>query len=106
MWILDVAMFALVGRAYDLEVELGAYFLLEGIGNLALAVPTTAAGLGSFDYITYLAARDVEVAETAATAYVLTMHALLVLPVTILGALLLRPALPRLFRGRAARETA
>jgi glycosyltransferase 2 family protein len=105
MWILDVAMFALVGRAYDLDLELGAYFLLEGIGNLALAVPTTAAGLGSFDYITYVAARDVQVGETAATAYVLTMHALLVLPVTILGALLLRPALPRLFRGRAARDT-
>jgi hypothetical protein len=28
------------------------------------------------------------------------MHALTVLPVTILGALLVRPALPRLFRGR------
>jgi hypothetical protein len=105
MWLADVAMFALVGRAYGLELGLGAYFLLEGIGNLALAVPTTAAGLGTFDYITYLAARRVEVDEHAATAYVLTMHALVVLPVTILGALLVRPALPRLFRGRdAARE--
>ena len=37
----------------------------------------------------------------------LTMHALVVLPVTILGALLVRPALPRFFRGRdepAAKE--
>jgi len=102
MWIVDLAMFALVGRAYGLDLELGAYFLLEGIGNLALAVPTTAAGLGSFDYLTYLAAREIEIGERAATAYVLTMHALLVLPVTVLGALLLRPALPRFFRGRAA----
>lgn len=104
MWIADVAMFALVGRAFDLDLRLGAYFLLEGIGNLALAVPTTAAGLGSFDYITYLAARDVAIPEDTATAYVLTMHALLVLPVTILGALLVRPALPRLFGGRARRK--
>jgi glycosyltransferase 2 family protein len=100
MWLADVAMYALVGRAFGLDVPIGAYFLLEGIGNLALAVPTTAAGLGSFDYLTYLAAREVDVDAHTATAYVLTMHALIVLPVTILGALLVRPALPRLFRGR------
>jgi glycosyltransferase 2 family protein len=102
MWLVDVAMFALVGRAYGIDLSLGGYFLLEGIGNLALAVPTTAAGLGSFDYLTLVAARGVDVAEDKATAYVLTMHALVVLPVTILGALLVRPALPRLFRGGAA----
>ncbi len=106
MWLADVAMFAIVGHAFDLDLELGAYFVLEGIGNLALAVPATAAGIGSFDYLTLLAARDVNVDESTATAYVLTMHALVVLPVTILGALLVRPALPRLFGSReTARET-
>jgi glycosyltransferase 2 family protein len=106
MWLADVAMFALVGRAYGLDLAFGAYFLLEGIGNLALAVPATAAGLGTFDYLTYLAARGVDVDEDTATAYVLTMHALVVVPVTLLGALLVRPALPRLFRGRAATRQA
>jgi glycosyltransferase 2 family protein len=100
MWLADVAMYALVGHAYDLDLEAGSYFLLEGIGNLALAVPATAAGIGSFDYLTLLAARGIDVPEDTATAYVLTMHALTVLPVTILGALLVRPALPRAFRGR------
>ena len=102
MWLADVAMCALVGRAYGLDLGLGAYFLLEGIANLALAVPATAAGLGTFDYLTYLAARGVDVDADVATAYVLTMHALVVVPVTFLGALLVRPALPRLFRGREA----
>ncbi len=101
MWLADLAMFAVVGRAYGLDLGLGGYLLLEGIGNLALAVPATAAGLGTFDYITFLAARHVEIDEGTATAYVLTMHALVVLPVTVFGALLLRPALPRLFRGPA-----
>jgi uncharacterized protein (TIRG00374 family) len=104
MWLADVAMFALVGRAFGLGLDAGAYFLLEGIGNLALAVPATAAGLGSFDYLTLVAARGVEVPGDAATAYVLTMHALVVLPVTVLGALLVRPALPRFFRRRPATE--
>jgi glycosyltransferase 2 family protein len=100
MWLADVAMFALVGRAFGLDLGLGAYFLLEGIGNLALAVPATAAGIGSFDYLTLLATRGVEAEGPAVTAYVLTIHALIVLPVTVLGALLVRPALPKLFRRR------
>ena len=105
MWLADVAMFALVGRAFALDLGLGAYFLLEGIGNLAFAVPATAAGLGTFDYLTYLAVRGVDVDAHAATAYVLTMHALVVVPVTVVGLLLVRPAFPRLFRGGAtARE--
>lgn len=105
MWLADVVMYGLLGSAFDLDLEAGAYFLLEGIGNLALAVPTTAAGLGTFDYITLLAARTLDVPEAKATGYVLTVHAMTVLPVTILGALLLRPAFPRLFRSGEGRQT-
>jgi glycosyltransferase 2 family protein len=105
MWLADVAMYYVIGEhAFDLDLPVGAYFLLEGIGNLALAVPTTAAGLGTFDYFTLLAAKGVDVELDKATAYVLTMHALTVLPVTILGALLVRPAFPRLRGRRRARE--
>ena len=58
MWLADVAMYWVVGEyAFDLDLPLGAYFLLEGIGNLALAVPATAAGIGTFDYMTLLAAK-------------------------------------------------
>jgi uncharacterized membrane protein YbhN (UPF0104 family) len=98
MWLADVAMYAVVGGAFDLGIGVGGYFLLEGIGNLALAVPTTAAGLGTFDYLTLLSAKAIDVPADRATAYVLTMHALTVLPVTLLGALLVRPAFPRVFR--------
>ena len=104
MWLADVAMYAVVGDAYGLGIGIGGYFLLEGIGNLALAVPTTAAGLGTFDYLTLLSARAIDVPADKATAYVLTMHALTVLPVTLLGALLVRPAFPRIFRHRNRAE--
>ena len=100
MWLADVAMYYIVGEhAFGLDLPVGAYFLLEGIGNLALAVPATAAGIGTFDYLTLLAAQGINVPADKATAYVLTMHALAVLPVTIMGAVLVRPAFPRL-RGR------
>ena len=78
---LDVAMYWVVGEfAFGLDLPIGAYFLLEGIGNLALAVPATAAGIGTFDYLTLLAAKGIDVNPDKATAYVLTMHALAVLP--------------------------
>lgn len=97
MWLADVAMYWVVGEyAFHLGLPLGAYFLLEGIGNLALAVPATAAGIGTFDYITLLAAKGIDIPTDKATAYVITMHALAVLPVTIMGAVLVSPAFPRL----------
>jgi uncharacterized protein (TIRG00374 family) len=108
MWIADVAMYYIVGEfAFDLGLPMGAYFLLEGIGNLALAVPATAAGIGTFDYLTLLAAKGIDVNPDKATAYVLTMHALAVLPVTIMGAILVSPAFPRLLgrRREPARES-
>lgn len=97
MWLADLGMYYIVGEyAFDLGLPLGAYFLLEGIGNLALAVPATAAGIGTFDYLTLLAAKGIDVNPDKATAYVLTMHALVVLPVTLMGAVLVSPAFPRL----------
>jgi uncharacterized protein (TIRG00374 family) len=106
MWLADVAMYYVIGEhAFGLDLPVGAYFLLEGIGNLALAVPATAAGIGTFDYLTLLAAKGVDIQIDKATAYVLTMHALTVIPVTLLGAVLVSPAFPRL-RGRRRREAA
>jgi glycosyltransferase 2 family protein len=104
MWLADVAMYYIVGRAYHIEIGVGGFFLLEGIGNLALAVPATAAGIGTFDYLTLIAAKGIDVPTDKATAYVLTMHALTVLPVTLLGAALVRPAFPRVFRRHEAAE--
>jgi glycosyltransferase 2 family protein len=106
MWLADVAMYYVIGEhAFGLGLPVGAYFLLEGIGNLALAVPATAAGIGTFHYLTLLAAKGVDVELDSATAYVVTVHAVTVLPVTLLGAVMIRPAFPRL-RGRTPEEAA
>jgi uncharacterized protein (TIRG00374 family) len=104
MWLADVAMYIIVGRAYHIDIGIGGFFLLEGIGNLALAVPATAAGIGTFDYLTLVAAKGIDVPTDKATAFVITMHALTVLPITLLGAILVRPAFPRLFRREQTAE--
>jgi uncharacterized protein (TIRG00374 family) len=96
MWAADVVMYAVVGWAYDLDVPVGTYFLLEGVANLALAIPAAAAGIGTFDYLTLVAAQNVAVPAAQAPAYVLTVHALTVVPITIVGAFALWRAFPRL----------
>jgi uncharacterized protein (TIRG00374 family) len=100
IWLCDFGMYVVVGKGYGVPLNGGGYLLLEGVGNLALGVPATAAGLGSFDYLTLVSAQALDVPDLTGTPYVLTVHALVVLPVTILGAVFLRSAFPRIFRAR------
>jgi glycosyltransferase 2 family protein len=100
LWLADVALYFALARGFGLDLSLGGAFLLEGIGNLALAVPATAAGIGSFDYLTLLGARSVGLTGGAAAAYVVAVHAFVVLPITIVGALMVRRAVPSAFRFR------
>ena len=102
IWVADLGMYIVVGEGFGIDLDAGAYFLLEGVGNLALGVPATAAGLGSFDYLTFVSARELDVPSDLAAPYVLTVHAMVVLPVTILGALFLRRAFPRLLGSRTS----
>jgi len=100
IWLADFGMYVVIGKGYGIDLGVGGYFLLEGVGNLALGVPATAAGLGSFDYLTLVSAQQLDVSSELGTPYVLTVHAMVVIPVTILGAVFLRSAFPRIFGGR------
>jgi len=94
VWLANLVLYVAVGAGLGLGAGLGGYLALEGVGNLALAVPGTAAGIGSFDYLTLMTARSLAVPEEAAAAYVLAVHAITVVPVTLLGLLLLGRAVP------------
>lgn len=100
IWLADFGMYVVIGKGYGIDLGVGGYFLLEGVGNLALGVPATAAGLGSFDYLTLVSAQQLGMSSELGTPYVLTVHAMVVIPVTILGAVFLRSAFPRIFGGR------
>jgi uncharacterized protein (TIRG00374 family) len=104
IWLANFGMYVVVGKAYGADLSVGGYFLLEGVGNLALGVPATAAGLGTFDYLTLISAEQLGVTRAVATPYVLTVHALVVIPVTILGAIFVRMAFPAVFRRRRGTE--
>jgi uncharacterized membrane protein YbhN (UPF0104 family) len=101
IWFADVVMYGALARGFHLDVSLGAILLLVGVGNLALAIPGPAAGLGSFELVTLAGAHGIGIGGVELAAFVLAVHAVIVLPTTVTGALLARVALPRAFRLRA-----
>jgi uncharacterized membrane protein YbhN (UPF0104 family) len=100
IWLADAVMYAALARGFHLDVSLAAILLLVGAGNLALAIPGAAAGLGSFELVTLAGAHGIGVGGPELAAFVLAVHAVIVLPPTVTGMLLARVALPKAFRGR------
>jgi hypothetical protein len=94
IWLANLVLYVAVGSGLELETGVGGYLALEAVGNLALAVPGTASGIGSFDYLTLMTAHSLGVPADAAAAYVIAVHALTVVPVTLFGLLLLSRAVP------------
>ena len=100
IWLADAVMYAALARGFHLDVSLAAILLLVGAGNLALAIPGAAAGLGSFELVTLAGAHGIGVGGPELAAFVLAVHAVIVLPPTVTGMLLARVALPKAFRFR------
>src|SRR5581483_4121254 len=101
IWLADV-MYAALAHGFGLDVSLATILLLVGAGNLALAVPGAAAGLGSFELVTLAGAHGIGLGGPELAAFVLAIHAVIVLPPTVTGLLLARVALPKAFRLRYA----
>jgi uncharacterized membrane protein YbhN (UPF0104 family) len=106
IWLADVVMYGALARGFHLDVSIATVLLLVGAGNLALAVPGAAAGLGSFELVTLAGAHGIGAGGPALAAFVLAVHAVIVLPPTVTGLLLARRALPKAFRLRAPAEAA
>jgi uncharacterized membrane protein YbhN (UPF0104 family) len=100
IWFADVVMYGALAHGFHLDVSLGALILLVGAGNLALAIPGTAAGLGSFELVTLAGAHGIGISGPSLAAFVLATHAVIVLPTTLTGIVLARAALPGVLTAR------
>ncbi len=68
---------------------IAAIGLFMAIANLALVVPSTAGGVGPFNFFGAATLVALGVGDAEAGAYVLTAHIALLLPVTLLGLVVL-----------------
>ncbi len=88
IWLLETAKYWFVMFAFDFTGYSGGFFglmLMNGIVNLATTLPSAPGYIGTFDGpgIAVLTLYGVE--PPVATAYTLTLHAALWLPITLLG---------------------
>ena len=88
-WVLEASMYYVVGEAFHLGVGFEAYLVVVSAANLALSVFASPGGVGPFEVTTREVLVFFGVGGAAASAYAIALHALLLAPVIIVGALII-----------------
>lgn len=88
-WGMESGVFWMVGRSFGLHLNLGWFMMAMAAGNLALTAPSTQGGIGPFEFFARQVIVFAGVSEGVATAYSLVAHAMIIVPVTVLGLIFL-----------------
>lgn len=88
-WTVEAACYAVIGRAFGLDVGFGHYCLLLSAANLAIIIPTFFGGTGPFEWAAKLVLVSAGTPDAVAGAYSIIAHAVVIVPTTILGLLFL-----------------
>ncbi len=97
-WGLEALMYWMVGQAFNLGLPFPVYLLVSAAANLLITAPSTAGGVGPFEWATKatlliwlpeLGALSVAGAEAAAVAYAAILHALVLVPIALTGLIFL-----------------
>jgi hypothetical protein len=86
VWLLETVKYWCVARAFDLSLSFDGLMLVNGLSNLFTIIPGAPGAVGTFDAGGILGMTALGVEQSLAAAYVLTLHVVLWLPVTLLGA--------------------
>lgn len=97
IWGFEGATFVAVSLDLSLKLGLAAPYFAMTTGTLATLLPSTPGYVGTFDYFTMLGLSAFDVSREVATAFSLSVHAVLWAPITAIGLVLLA-----LHGGRAA----
>lgn len=88
-WTIEAGAYAVIGQGFDLNVSFAHYCLLLSAANLAIIIPTFFGGTGPFEWAAKLVLVGAGVADSVAGAYSIVAHAVILIPTTILGLILL-----------------
>jgi uncharacterized protein (TIRG00374 family) len=84
-WLLEATMYYMVGIAFGLDVGFQYYLLVTSAANLAISVLASQGGIGPFELVTKQIMIAAGVSTSLATAYAIGLHALVLLPVIVVG---------------------
>jgi hypothetical protein len=89
IWFLETMIHWLVSFAFDLQLTYPGIVLMGGVINLLTALPSLPGYIGTFEGGGIQVLEALGVPSGAAASYVLVLHVLLLLPVTLLGIVLM-----------------
>ena len=113
-WSLEALMYWMVGQAFNLGLPFPVYLLVAAAANLLITAPSTAGGVGPFEWATKatlliwlptLGAVGGQSAEATAVAFAAVLHALVIIPVSFVGLICLWFFQASPWRGDRRRES-
>ncbi len=84
-WLLEATMYYMVGRAFHIDAGFQYFLLITAAANLAISVLASQGGVGPFELVTKQVLIAAGIADGAAKAFAIGLHALVLLPVIIIG---------------------
>ena len=102
-WLLLGTAYMLLGSAFHLPLGVLEYIALLAVVQLAIGAPSAGAGLGTFQIVMAQTIATMGVGSGAAGAYIVALHAMIVVPVSLLGIALLWAGRAETGRPAAAR---
>jgi glycosyltransferase 2 family protein len=84
-WLLEAGMYFVLMFAFPLVPSLALAILTTAVANLGTLIPSSPGYIGVFDFIGRSVLAQFGVPEATALAYILVVHAALIVPVTLLG---------------------
>ena len=85
VWTSEAATFWVMSLAFDLGQPFHVFLLAAALANLAWAILMTPGGLGPFDWACKETVMLFGVSEAVATSYAIAVHAVVLLPMIVLG---------------------
>jgi len=85
IWIAEAAMFEIISYGFDMDVSFHGMLFTTSTSNLATSIPSSAGGVGPFEWGARLTLEGLDVASGVATAFTIALHVALLVPVTVLG---------------------
>ena len=84
-WLTEAAVFYMMSFSFDLEQPFSTLLVATATANLALLVPSSPGGIGNFEYVCRQTIVLFGVEASLASAYTIALHAVLLLPIIVLG---------------------
>ncbi len=85
IWFAEAAMFQLISYGFNMDLSFHGMLFTTSTSNLATSIPSSAGGVGPFEWGARLTLEGLDVAGGVATAFTIALHVALLAPVTLLG---------------------